>query len=106
MTTIFPIRRWQIVKCSTILIAIASCLILLTNDINETSFRIAIRFTARTSCILFLLAFTASSLRRIQSNPLTNWLVTNRRYLGLSMAISHGFHALAMPSAMLRKSQV
>lgn len=94
MTTIFPIRRWQIVKCSTILIAIALCLILLIKGINETSFRIAIRFTARTSCILFLLAFTASSLRRIQSNPLTNWLVTNRRYLGLSMAISHGFHAL------------
>lgn len=39
---------------------------------------------------------TASSLRRLQSNPLTNWLVNNRRYLGLSMAISHGFHALAI----------
>ena len=69
---------------------------ILVNDINEASFRIAIRFTARSSCILFLLAFVASSLRRIKPTPLSNWLVANRRYLGLSMAISHGFHAIAI----------
>ncbi|MEM8675324.1 MAG: hypothetical protein AAGF83_15835 [Cyanobacteria bacterium P01_G01_bin.67] len=105
MTTVSPIQRWQIVKWSTIFIAIAFCLILLVNGINEASWRIAIRFTARTSCLLFLLAFTASSLRRLQSTPLTNWLVTNRRYLGLSMAISHGFHALAIAGVAISTSE-
>jgi methionine sulfoxide reductase heme-binding subunit len=96
MSNIFPLEKWQIVKWSTIIIAMVFLLILLTNGINESSFRIAIRFTARSSCILFLLAFAASSLRRIKATPLTNWLLTNRRYLGLSMAISHGFHAVAI----------
>ncbi|MEM7759473.1 MAG: hypothetical protein AAF298_15305 [Cyanobacteria bacterium P01_A01_bin.40] len=105
MTTVSPIQRWQIVKWSTIFIAMAFCLILLVNGINEASWRIAIRFTARTSCLLFLLAFTASSLRRLQSTPLTNWLVTNRRYLGLSMAISHGFHALAIAGVAISTSE-
>ncbi|MGD1922228.1 MAG: hypothetical protein ACFCAD_27035, partial [Pleurocapsa sp.] len=90
------IQKWQIVKTSTTIIAVAFGIILLVNGINETSFRIAIRFTARSSCILFLLAFIASSLRRLKPTLLSNWLINNRRYLGLSMAVSHGFHAIAI----------
>lgn len=105
MTTISTVRRWQIVKWSTIFITVVFLLILLANGINEASFRIAIRFTARTSCILFLLAFTASSWRRIKPSPLTNWLLSNRRYLGLSMAISHGFHAVAIAGVAISTSE-
>jgi len=90
------LQKWQIVKSSTTIIAIVFCLILLVNGINEDSFRIAIRFTARSSCVLFLLAFLASSLRRLKPTSISRWLVANRRYLGLSMAISHGFHAIAI----------
>ncbi len=90
------LQKWQIVKGSTTIIAIVFCLILLVNGIDEASFRIAIRFTARSSCVLFLLAFIASSLRKLKLTPLSSWLITNRRYLGLSMAISHGFHAIAI----------
>ena len=96
MIKLFSLQRWQIVKWSTIFITVVFSLILVFNGINEASFRIAIRFTARSSCVLFLLAFTASAWRRISSNPLSNWLLQNRRYLGLSMAISHGFHAIAI----------
>ena len=102
---ILSIQKWQIVKWSTIIIAVVFALILLANGINENSFRITIRFTARTSCILFLLAFCASSLRKFSSTPLSNWLRRNRRYLGLSMAMSHGFHAMAIAGvAILTKS--
>ena len=90
------IQKWQIVKTSTTIIAVAFGIILLVNGINEASFRIAIRFTARSSCILFLLAFIVSSLRRLKPTLLSNWLINNRRYLGLSMAVSHGFHAIAI----------
>ena len=96
MTILFPLQRWQIVKWSTIAIALIFVLILLFYGVNEAGFRIAIRFTARSSCILFLLAFCASSLHRIKTTPFSNWLLRNRRYLGLSMAISHAFHAIAI----------
>ena len=96
MTKLFLLQRWQIVKWSSMAIATMFALILLFNGFNEASFRIAIRFTARSSCILFLLAFCASSLHRIKKTPFSNWLLSNRRYLGLSMAVSHGFHAIAI----------
>lgn len=105
MTGILTMQRWQIVKWSTIIIATVFALILLANGINEISYRIAIRFTARSSCILFLLAFCASSLRKFSSTPLTNWMLRNRRYLGLSMAISHGFHALAIAGVAILTSE-
>lgn len=105
MTARLTMQRWQLVKWSTIIIATVFALILLANGINETSYRIAIRFTARSSCSLFLLAFCASSLHKFSSTPLTNWMLRNRRYLGLSMAISHGFHALAIAGVAVLTSE-
>lgn len=105
MSQVLPLQKWQLVKYSTILIASAFAFILLANGINESSFRIAIRFTARSSCILFLAAFGASSLRKLNPNTATNWLLSNRRYLGLSMAISHGFHAVAIAGVAILTSE-
>jgi methionine sulfoxide reductase heme-binding subunit len=99
------IQRWQIVKWSTIIIGTAFGLILIFQGVNEASWRVAIRLTARTSCILFLLAFCASALRRFKSTVFTNWLVRNRRYLGLSMAVSHGFHAIAIAGVAILTSE-
>ena len=105
MTKLFSLQRWQIVKWSTIAIALIFALILLFNGINEAGFRIAIRFTARSSCVLFWLAFCASSLHRIKKTPFSNWLLSNRRYLGLSMAVSHGFHAIAIAGVAILTSE-
>jgi sulfoxide reductase heme-binding subunit YedZ len=58
--------------------------------------RMAIRFTARTSLLLFCLAFSAGALARLWSNGWTRWLRRNRRYLGVSFAASHLLHALAI----------
>jgi methionine sulfoxide reductase heme-binding subunit len=51
-----------------------------------------LRATARTSLALFLLAFAASSLRRLWPNRATGWLLRNRRYVGVSFAVSHFTH--------------
>jgi hypothetical protein len=56
--------------------------------------RAAIRATARSSATLFALAFAASALRRRWPSRLTGWLLGNRRYLGVSFAVSHGTHLL------------
>ena len=58
--------------------------------------RMVIRFTARSSLLLFCLAFSAAALARLRSKGWTRWQRRNRRYLGLSFAASHAIHAVAI----------
>jgi methionine sulfoxide reductase heme-binding subunit len=60
------------------------------------SLQFAVRASARTSLVLFLTAFTASSLVKFFPSPLTKALVRERRYIGLSFAFSHLLHAIAL----------
>jgi methionine sulfoxide reductase heme-binding subunit len=60
------------------------------------SLQFAVRASARTSLVLFLAAFTASSLVTFFPSPLTRALMRERRYVGLSFAFSHLLHALAL----------
>ena len=61
----------------------------------EEGIRVVVRSTARSSILLFALAFTASSLRALWHHPASAWLLANRRYIGVSYAVSHVFHAAA-----------
>ncbi|WP_439817740.1 hypothetical protein [Zavarzinia sp. CC-PAN008] len=54
--------------------------------------RLGIRETARTSLVLFLLAFTASAAVQLAPNGWTRWQRRNRRMLGLAFATSHFLH--------------
>ncbi|WP_314947826.1 hypothetical protein [Bradyrhizobium cosmicum] len=58
--------------------------------------RMVIRFTARSSLLLFCLAFSAAALARLWPNAWTRWQRRNRRYLGLGFAASHAIHAVAI----------
>jgi DMSO/TMAO reductase YedYZ heme-binding membrane subunit len=58
--------------------------------------RMVIRFTARTSLLLFCLAFSAAALARLWPNGGTRWLRRNRRYLGVTFAASHAIHLFAI----------
>ena len=58
--------------------------------------RMVIRFTARTSLLLFCLAFSAAALALIWPNIWTRWLRRNRRYFGVTFAASHAIHAVAI----------
>jgi sulfoxide reductase heme-binding subunit YedZ len=58
--------------------------------------RMVIRFTARTSLLLFCLAFSAGALARLWPNAWTRWQRRNRRALGVSFAASHAIHAVAI----------
>jgi methionine sulfoxide reductase heme-binding subunit len=55
-----------------------------------------IRATARSSFALFSLAFTASAACYFWPNAWTRWQLRNRRYLGVSFALSHFVHLLAI----------
>jgi hypothetical protein len=93
--TRFSLQGWGIVGFSTLVIGSIMTVIFLFGGIDEPAMRMAIRATARTSCILFLGAFVASALHKIWSTPYTVWLLKNRRYFGISMAVSHTYHAIA-----------
>jgi sulfoxide reductase heme-binding subunit YedZ len=97
MTKNFPIfSGWNLVAISTLLIAIVLGAIAIVHGIDESSLRIAIRSTARISVVLFLATFIATAVRRLYPGKVSNWLLKNRRYLGISFAISHCFHALVI----------
>ncbi|NIU76183.1 MAG: hypothetical protein GWN71_22250, partial [Gammaproteobacteria bacterium] len=42
------------------------------------------------------LAFSASGLRALWRVDATKWLLVNRRYVGVSYAVSHALHAAAL----------
>jgi sulfoxide reductase heme-binding subunit YedZ len=65
----------------------------------------AMRWTARLSGSLFLLAFSASSLWQLWPSPLTRYLLSNRRYLGVSFGVAHAWH-LSVVIAFLRRPEV
>ncbi|WP_082944578.1 ferric reductase-like transmembrane domain-containing protein [Mycobacterium sp. 852013-50091_SCH5140682] len=66
---------------------------------------LGIRITARTSAILFLLAFTASSLYQLWPTNATKWIRRNRRYLGVGFAGSHFVHAIFIVTAVVLNEQ-
>ncbi|MBD2016481.1 hypothetical protein H6F96_21210 [Microcoleus sp. FACHB-53] len=94
--TKFALQGWGIVGFSALTVGTIVGVIWLFYGVDEKGMRMAIRATARTSTILFLSAFVASSLRKLWLTPLSAWLLKNRRYLGISMAVSHTYQAIAL----------
>jgi len=87
---------WPLVGALTAVIALGAFDFAALGHFDAGALRMSIRFTARTSVILFLLAFSASSLLRLYPGSATRWLMRNRRYLGLSFAASHAPHGMAI----------
>ena len=86
----------RLVGLASALLIAMSVLILALEGSGEPGLRMLIRATARTSLALFGTAFAASALRRLWRTPATGWLLRQRRTIGLSFAVSHGLHALAI----------
>ncbi|WP_342361955.1 hypothetical protein [Terrarubrum flagellatum] len=70
--------------------------VLAINGTNEAAIRAVIRLTARTSLLLFLLAFTASAVAKLWPSALSRWQRRNRRPFGLAFAFSHFIHAIVI----------
>lgn len=59
---------------------------------GESGVRLLTRNTVRAAFPLFLLAYVASSARRLWPSDATRWLLRNRRYLGISFGIAMALH--------------
>jgi len=87
---------WRLLAVLTLSLIALSLWIASMRQFEVEGVRMVIRFTARSSLLLFCLAFSAAALARLWPNAWTRWQRRNRRYLGLSFAVSHAIHAIAI----------
>ena len=72
---------------------------------NNESLMLWARHTARISFAYFLLSFSASSLHYFFSNTLTKFIRHQRRYIGLSFALAHTIHLVALTSFFIVREE-
>jgi len=89
-------RGWSIVGWAALLVGVTVGSILALAGSGEDGLRIVIRATARISVVLFTAAFAARALARAWPTAGTRWMLANRRYLGVSFAVSHVTHLIAI----------
>ncbi|HEV2160039.1 hypothetical protein [Bradyrhizobium sp.] len=87
---------WRLLAALTLSLIALSLWIASMRQFEVEGVRMVIRFTARSSLLLFCLAFSSAALARLRPNAWTRWQRRNRRYLGLSFAASHAIHAVAI----------
>jgi sulfoxide reductase heme-binding subunit YedZ len=87
---------WYLLGATSLAMAALAVWLASMRGFEVDGVRMVVRYTARTSLLFFCLAFSASALHRLWSSPYTRWQLRNRRYLGLSFAVSHLIHAIAI----------
>lgn len=92
------IEGWPLVGVMAVAVGVVALAAAGAGNFESEGARAAIRWTARTSLLFFCLAYAAAALVRFWPNGFTQWVRRNRRQLGLSFAVSHGIHALAILS--------
>ncbi|WP_438971212.1 hypothetical protein [Methylophaga sp.] len=86
------ISQWRITGLVATVLALMSVISFVSLGFTEEAIRTMVRTTARSSVTLFVLAFTASSLYSLFKFNWTKYLLQNRRYIGVSFALSHFVH--------------
>lgn len=87
---------WPLLGLLSLLLIATFGICLASHGGDVAGVRAAIRLTARTSLVLFALAFSARAVATLWPCGLTQWQRRNRRQLGLSFAVSHTLHAVAI----------
>jgi hypothetical protein len=62
--------------------------------------RLAARWMARASFLVFLIMYCAPAMTRLSPSPLTKALLGRRRQWGLAFALAHGIHLVALTHYM------
>ena len=90
---------WRLTASATSLILASLALHFGLSGWTAKSVTAGIDATGRSSLILFSMAFVASSVQRLWPSSISQWMLQNRRWIGLSFASSHAIH-LALIVAM------
>ena len=95
-------RNW-LLAATTLSIALMLCLFLM--ETAEDKSLLWARYTARISFFFFLISFIAGSIHYFFSNAFTRSIKSNRRYIGLSFALTHSVHLVALISFFITTNQ-
>jgi sulfoxide reductase heme-binding subunit YedZ len=87
---------WRLTGVLSLALAAMSLAFLGAHMGNADGLRLVIRATARTSLVLFVMAFAAAAMIELAASDWTRWQRRNRRYLGVSFAVSHFIHLAAL----------
>jgi sulfoxide reductase heme-binding subunit YedZ len=90
--------------CSLALLAMMAAALAWSPDVE--GIRMAVRATARSSLILFLLAYGASAANALWPADATRWMLARRRQWGWLFMISHTLHAAALVAFMVAAPDV
>lgn len=92
------LQGWRLVGLLSLLLLAMSAWLLASHHGDIEGIRLVIRATARSSLLLFVLAFTAGAMVDLLPSHATRWQRRNRRALGVSFAVSHFIHLAAILS--------
>ena len=95
-------RNW-LLAATTLSITLMLCLFLM--ETAEDKSLLWARYTARISFFFFLISFIAGSIHYFFSNAFTRSIKSNRRYIGLSFALTHTIHLVALISFFVSINQ-
>jgi sulfoxide reductase heme-binding subunit YedZ len=84
---------WRLVYYTAVGIALACLASYAFHGAGANGIHHLLRLTARLALVLFSLTFSARALAELFD---LTWFVANRRYLGVSFAVAHGFHLMAI----------
>lgn len=90
------INGWRLTGLLSLLLIVLCAALLGRHGASVDDVRVVVRTTARTSLMLFTLAFTAAAMVELLPGDFTRWQRRNRRYLGVSFAVSHFIHLVAL----------
>lgn len=90
------LNGWPLLGWLSLALVVGALALAGSHGFSVDGIRLAIRVTARTSLILFTLAFSAGAVIVLWPGIWTRWQLGNRRFLGLAFAVSHGVHAAAI----------
>ena len=100
MNKINNLRKWLF---SVAFLSIALIVWLFFIENSDEKLLLWARYTARISFSYFIISFSASSLHYFFSNTLTKFIRHDRRYIGLSFALAHTIHLVALTSNAVKK---
>ena len=87
---------WRLVALIAAILTVMTLGVAAARAFDVDGIRMAVRYTARSSLVLFCLAFSARAMLTLFPSMWSRWQFRNRRYLGLSFAISHALHSIAI----------
>lgn len=90
-----PYPRWPFFAVLLVVAAI-SLASLAAFETAEAILQHITRYTARFSFLIFVLVFASGALAALFPSDITRWLRRNRRYTGLSFALAHFLHLIAI----------